>query len=113
MPRFAVKDMLRGMTLAALGFGMIAIVLNGTIQPPSRPTFLQTFLVTFGGMFIGYGFAFPFKWPPHRMVLAMTGMFAAQAWLTGTSFGLVVYVGLTAVMAVYQYFRRVRTERRE
>jgi hypothetical protein len=104
---------LRGITVAAFGFGMIAIVLNGTLQPPSRPTTLQTFLVTLGGVFIGYGFAFPFKWPPHRMVLAMTGMFAAQAWLTGTSFGLFVYVGLTAIMAVYHYFRKARTGRSE
>jgi len=104
--------MLRGLTLAAIGFGMLAIVFNRSAPPDSKELkLLDAFLVAFGGMFVGYGFAFPIKWPPHQMVMAMIGMFAAQAWQSGHSFGLIIYVGLQAVLVIV-YFVRSRADKR-
>ena len=94
MPRFSTKDILRGITLASIGFGMLAVGFNR--QPEG---WAKDFLIAFGGMFVGYGFAFPFKHPPHQMILAMGGMFAANSWHLGSRFGLIVYVGLTALVA--------------
>jgi hypothetical protein len=94
MPRFSTKDALRGVTLASIGFGMLSAGFK------SQPDWwAHAFLVAFGGMFVGYGFAFPFKYPPHQMILAMGGMFAAESWEPGGSIGLVVYIGLTVLVA--------------
>src|SRR5687767_3550445 len=102
MLRYSLKDILRGITLASLGFGMPAIAWNSTIGAASRELMLvQTFLVAFGGMLVGYGLAFPFKWPPHQYVLAMMGMFAAQAWQSGSGVGLLVYVGLLPLLGLW------------
>lgn len=112
MPRFSVKDMLRGLTLAAVGFGMLAIVFNRSTPPESKELkLLDAFLVGFGGMFVGYGFAFPFKWPPHQMAMAGIGMFAAQAWQSGHSFGLILYIGLQAVLVIV-YLVKNRADQR-
>jgi hypothetical protein len=114
MARFALKDLLRGITLVALGFGMLAVVLHGNPQPTSAGLRLwQQMLVGFGGMLIGYGIAFPISYPPHQMILAMTGVFAAQAWFAGTTVGLMVYLGLTATIAAAQYAGKKRLERKE
>jgi hypothetical protein len=99
MPRFSLKDILRGITLASIGFGMLAVAFTTEHPPTSKGSmWVQEFLVTFGGMLVGYGFAFPFKWPPHQYILAMMGMFAATSWQSGSSFGLIVYVGLSALL---------------
>lgn len=101
------------MTLASIGFGMLAIAFNSQIPPTSKgPMFVQASLVAFGGMLVGYGFAFPFKWPPHQMILAMTGMFAAESWQSGSSFGLIFYVGLTALLGGVRALHNFRAKRR-
>lgn len=111
MPRFTVKDMLRGLTLASVGFGMLALAFGQFAEPATKELkLLQAFLVGFGGMFIGYGFAFPVKWPPNRMVLAMTGVFAAQAWHTGTLFGLLLYLSLLPLMLLVNWRMRITSE---
>ena len=92
MPRFSLKDILRGITLASIGFGILAVAFHHPFLPTSKGQMLaQAFLVGFGGMLVGYGFAFPFKYPPHQMILAMVGMFAAESWQTGSWVGLLVY----------------------
>jgi hypothetical protein len=111
MVRFGLKDVLRGMTLAALGFGMLAIAFNGAAQPTSKEISLtNAFLVAVGGMLVGYGLAFPFKWPPHQMVLALTGMFAAQAWQSGSIVGLLVYVGLLPLLGLHYLIQNLRVK---
>jgi hypothetical protein len=72
---------------------------------------VQAFLVAFGGTFVGYGLAFPFKYPPHRMMLAGIGMFAAQAWQSGSSFGLLVYISLMALLGCVRAIQKVRAKR--
>ena len=113
MPRFSVKDILRGMTLASIGFGMLAVAFNAQIPPTSKgPMWVQAFLVAFGGMLVGYGLAFPFKWPPHQMILAMVGMFAAEAWQSGSSVGLIFYVCMTALLGGVRALHNFRSKRR-
>jgi hypothetical protein len=112
MLRFGLKDMLRGMTLAAIGFGMLAVAFHRTTPAiPKEISLSNAFLVAFGGTLVGYGFAFPFKWPPHQMLLAMLGMFAAQAWQTGNSFGLLLYLGLLPLFCVHNWIRYRRAEK--
>jgi hypothetical protein len=113
MARFSMKDMLRGMTLVAVGLGMITIVLSSSSgSAPHEHKLWQMVLVTFGGILVGYGLAFPFKWPPHQMMLAMIGMFAAQACLyTGGRVGLLTYLCLAALLTVAQYLGRRWIER--
>jgi hypothetical protein len=112
MPRFSLKDILRGITLASIGFGMLAVAFNGRILPTSKEHMLvQAFLVAFGGMLVGYGLAFPFKYPPHQMILAMIGMFAAQAWQSGSSFGLLVYISLMALLGCVRAIQNLRAKR--
>jgi hypothetical protein len=112
MPRFSLKDILRGITLAALGFGMLAAAFNGVILPTSNePSLARAFLVAFGGIFIGYGLAFPLKYPPYQMILAMVGMFAAQAWESGSSVGLFVYIGLLVVAGFPLLILRLRAKK--
>jgi len=109
MLRFGLKDMLRGMTLATVGFGMLAIARNETFQvEPKAVSLFDAFLVAFGGMLIGYGLAFPFKWPPHQMVLAMCGMFAAQAWQTGSSVGLLAYLCLLPLLGLFSWMQHLK-----
>ena len=113
MPRFSLKDILRGITLASIGFGMLAVAFNGRILPTSRQhMFAQAFLVAFGGMFVGCGFAFPIKYPPHQMIFAMIGMFAAQAWESGSSFGLLVYISLMALPGCVRAIQNVFVKRK-
>src|SRR4051812_21333842 len=51
MPRFSLKDLLRGMTLASIGFGMLAVAFSCQISQTSKEAKLvQAFLVAFGGM---------------------------------------------------------------
>jgi hypothetical protein len=77
---------------------MLAAAFHDGIHPATeRITFAHAFLVAWGGAFVGYGFAFPLKYPPHQMILGMVGMFAAQAWESGNSVGLLIYVGLTVL----------------
>jgi hypothetical protein len=112
MPRFSLKDVLRGMTLASIGFGMLGVAFNGQILPTSKGAmFVEAFLVAFGGMLVGYGFAFPFKWPPHQMGLGGIGMFAAQSWQSGSSFGLIFYVCITALLGGVHAIQNLRTKR--
>jgi|SRR4051812_8860670 hypothetical protein len=112
MPRFSLKDILRGITLASIGVGMLAVVFNEQSLPTSKQfLLLQALLVGFGGMLVGYGLAFPFKYPPHQMMFAMTGMFAAQGWQSGSSVGLVVYVSLTALLGSARAIQNFRTKR--
>jgi hypothetical protein len=112
MPRFSLKDVLRGMTLASIGFGMLAVAFNAQIPPTSKgQMFVQAFLVAFGGMLVGYGFAFPFKWPPHQMMLGMIGMFAAEAWQSGSSLGLIFYVCMTALLGGVHAIHHIRVKR--
>src|SRR5689334_11948745 len=101
MLRFSLKDILRGTTLIAIGCGMLAIANHRAGLAAVKEVSLgQAFLVAFGGMFIGYGVAFPIKYPPYQMICAMIGMFAAQAWESGRPFGLIVFIGLLAVAGV-------------
>ena len=104
MLRFTTKDVLRGMTLVAVGFGMLAIVLNETFQATSKePTLLRASLIAFGGLLIGLGFAFPFKYPPIRFMLGMIGMLAASSWFEGSYVGLALSVILFAPFAFFLY----------
>jgi hypothetical protein len=113
MPRFSLKDILRGTTLAALGLGMLAVAFEANLRPTSKALKLQQdLLVAFGGMLVGYALAFPLKYPPHRMILAMIGMFAAQAWRSGSSLGLLVYLGLLASLGCLHLFQLRRAKRR-
>jgi hypothetical protein len=101
MPHFSLKALLRGMTWASLGFGMLALAFNRTVPPTTKESMLlQAFLVAFGGMLVGFGLSFPFRFPPHRYVLSMVGMFAAQSWQSGSAFGLLIYIGLTLLLAL-------------
>jgi hypothetical protein len=110
MFRFSLKDILRGLTLASIGLGMLAFAFREQTPPTAKEVkLLQTLLCAFGGMLVGYGLAFPFKWPPHQQMLAMTGMFAAMSWKSGRITGLVVYVGLTAALACVTAIRCYRT----
>ena len=60
---------------------MLAAAFNGAVLPTSdEPSLTRAFLIAFGGIFIGYGLAFSLKYPPHQMIFAFVGMFAAQAW---------------------------------
>lgn len=98
MLRFSLKDILRGTTLIAIGCGMLAIASHGAVLASAEANSLpHAFLVAFGGLLIGYGVAFPLKWPPHQMISGLIGMIAAQAWQTGSRIGLIVFVGLLAV----------------
>jgi hypothetical protein len=97
MPRFSLKDILRGITLASIGFGMLAIAFRGDVQPaPGALPWWQVSLAAFGGMLVGYGLAFPFKYPPHQMIVAMLGMLAAMAWQSGNIFGFLAYAVMMA-----------------
>src|SRR4051812_10230910 len=108
MTQFSLKDIFRGLTLASVGFGMLAIAFHSARRPISIETTLwQPFLVAFGGMLVGYGFAFLVKYPPHQMMLAAVGMFTAEAWQFGSNVGLLVYLGLTALLAANQ-FRKLK-----
>lgn len=99
MPRFSLKDILRGMTLASIGCAMLAIALRGYTWPTTQGwLLLRGFLIAFGGTFVGYGLAFPIKYPPHQMMFGMIGMFAATAWDSGSSVGLLVYLGAITIM---------------
>jgi hypothetical protein len=101
MARFSLKDVLRGITLAAIGFGMLAAASNGVVLPVSNePSLARAFLIACGGMMLGYGFAFWIKWPPYQMICAMIGMFAAQAWDSGNSIGLLAYIAAMALMGI-------------
>jgi hypothetical protein len=112
MPRFSLKDILRGITLASIGFGMLAVAFNSRVLAASKQQMLvQAFLVAFGGMLVGYGFAFPVKYPPHQMMLAMIGMFAAEAWQSGSSFGLLVYISLMALLGSVRAIQNLRAKR--
>jgi hypothetical protein len=112
MPQFSLKDILRGFTLASIGLGMLAVALNGRILPTSKEFMLvQAFLVAFGGMLVGYGLAFPFKYPPHQMMLAMIGMFAATSWQSGSSVGLLVYVCLMAFLGCVRMIQKFSAKR--
>jgi hypothetical protein len=112
MLRFGLKDMLRGMTLAAIGFGMLAIAFDGSFQTQSTdPSTGDAVLVAFGGMLVGYGFAFPIKWPPYQMVFGMIGTFAAQAWQSGNSFGLLFYVALMGSFGLCRAVLNLRAKR--
>lgn len=101
MTRFSLKDVLRGITLAAIGFGMLAAASNGILLPVSdEPSLARAFLIAFGGMMLGYGFAFWIKWPPSQMICAMMGLFAAQAWDSESGVGLMVYVAGISLMGI-------------
>ena len=72
MPRFTIKDLLIATTLIAIGCGMLAVLYQGTIVPPSGPSsslsdvvIALIFLICiFGsGPFIGAGLFTPFKYP--------------------------------------------------
>ena len=104
MLRYSLKDVLRGVTLAAIGLGMLVIAFTKLNQPSTNELkMLQAFLVAFGGAFVGYGFAFPIKWPPHQMVMGMIGMFAAQGWQSGSAVGLIFYVVLMTIAGVVRF----------
>jgi hypothetical protein len=112
MPRFSLKDILLGITAASIGFGMLAVAFHGGVPAASEKISVgQAFLVAFGGALAGYGLAFPFKWPPHQMISAMVGMFAAQAWQTGSSFGLIFYVCVMALFGGVGAIRKLRAKR--
>ncbi len=99
MPRFSLKAMLLGITAASIGFGMLAVAFHGGVPPASESISVgHAFLVAFGGALAGCGLAIPFVWPPHLVVLAMVGMFAAQGWETGSGFGLIFYVCVMALV---------------
>src|SRR4030095_6948438 len=102
MTRFTTKDVLRGMTLAAVGFGMLAIVLNDTLQTTSKEL-LRASLIAFGGLLIGLGFGFPIKYPPSRFMLGMIGMFTASSWFEGSYVGLAISIILFAPFAFFLY----------
>ena len=72
---------------------------------------VQALLVACGGALVGYGFAFPFKWPPHQMILGMIGMFAVQAWQSGSSFGLIFYICVTALFGGLRAIHNFRADR--
>jgi hypothetical protein len=109
MLQYSLKDVFRGLTLAAVGLGMLVVAFTKLNQPSTNELrMLQAFLVAFGGAFVGYGFAFPIKWPPHQMVMGMIGMFAAQGWQSGSAFGLIVYVALMAIAGVVRFVARRR-----
>ena len=113
MLRFSLKDILRGITLASIGFGMLAIAFNVRLIPASKELmWSRAFLVAFGGMLVGYGFAFPFKYPPHQYIFAMMGMFAATSWQSGSSFGLLVYAGLSALLCCTWAIANLRAKRK-
>lgn len=97
MTRFTLKDILRGITLTAIGLGMLAAASKGN---ESETSLARAFLIAFGGMFIGYGFAFSIKWPPYQMICAMVGMFAAQAWYSGSSLGLIFFVVAISITGI-------------
>ena len=111
MPRFSIKDMLWGTTVAAIGFGMLAIAQRGTNHASFNASPGHIFLIVFGGMFVGWGFSFPFRYPPHRYVMTMIGMFAAEGWFSGSSVGLFVFVGWLALFWIWQISGRKPTSR--
>lgn len=97
MTRFTLKDILRGITLTAIGLGMLGAASNGAGGEKST---LRIFLITFGGVFIGYGLAFSVKWPPHRMMCAIIGMFAAQAWHSHSGMEKLSLIGIVLLFGV-------------
>jgi hypothetical protein len=112
MPRFSLKAMLLGITAASIGFGMLAVAFHGGVPPASERISLgHAFLVAFGGSLVGYGLAFPLRWPPHQMVLAAIGMFAAQGWESGSSFGLIFYVCVLAFVSCARAIQNLRAKR--
>jgi hypothetical protein len=113
MPRYSLKRILIGLTLFSIGFGMLAIGFR-IVRPPSQESqLLRTFLIAFGGMFVGYGVATPVRYPPHQMMLAMAGMFAAEGWDSGSYFGLIVYVVLLIPTMAFNEMQRRRATPKE
>jgi hypothetical protein len=112
MPRFSLKDVLIGVTAASIGFAMLAIAFHQPTRLPDQPISPgEAFLVAFGGVLAGFGLSFPIKWPPNRMICSMVGMFAAQAWQSGSSVGVITYVGLMALFAGIRAIRILRAKR--
>ena len=107
MPRYSLKQILIGLTLFSVGFGMLAGGFRGIVQPASEEMkWLRALLIAGGGAAVGYGVATPVKFPPHKMVLGMAGMFAAQSWDSGSYFGLLVYAGLAVVVGTFNEWQR-------
>ena len=108
MVRFSLRAALFGLTLAAVGLGMFAIGLsNSGKSPPGDAIFVNAFLVAFGGVLVGYGVSFPVKWPPHRMMFPLMGLFAAQACASSNWGELLVYAGMMApIVGVSELARR-------
>lgn len=99
MRRFSLRELLVGMTVIAIGCGMLATGFRIDLHQASKELLLnRAFLIAFGGTAVGFGLSFPIKWPPHRMMCAMLGMFAAQAWDNRSGLiGLVLYGIIVAV----------------
>jgi hypothetical protein len=111
MLRFSLKDILRGLTLTSIGFGLLAAAFHGMVPASQQASLVQALLVALGGMLIGYGLAFPTKYPPYQMMAAFVGMFAAEAWQSGNAFGILVYLGLTALFFCGQWIHRFLAKR--
>lgn len=100
MTRFSLKDILRGITLTAIG---LAMLVAASKDVSGETSLWRAFLIHIGGMFVGYGLAFSVKWPPYQYICAMIGMFAAQAWFSGSRVGLIFFVGVTFLMGVASF----------
>ena len=115
MPRYSLKSALVGLTVAAIGFGMLGIAFQrGAPGVVREVSFGHAMTVAIGGAFVGLGLSFPVRWPVYRVMIApMVGMFAAQAWESGNWVGLIVYVGLLGAWGVGSEVGRRMMTRRE
>ena len=60
MPKFTLKDLLLGATLAAIGFAMVGIGLRYAVPHDVKHAGSQANLLGAGGLLIGSGLAYPF-----------------------------------------------------
>ena len=92
---------------------MIAIAEHGAAVTAGvrEESFRDALLVALGGTLLGFGLSFPLRWPPHRMVFSLLGMFATQAWFAGNSIGLLLFAGLSLPLVAVNEFMRRAAER--
>jgi hypothetical protein len=59
MPKFSIKDLLLGATIAAIGFAMVGIGFRFAVPNDPRHAGTQAYLLGAGGLLIGSGLAYP------------------------------------------------------
>jgi hypothetical protein len=60
MPKFSIKDLLLGATIAAIGFAMVGIGFRYAIPHDVKNAGTQAYILGAGGLLIGSGLAYPF-----------------------------------------------------